>query len=196
MLLALLVAADLDLDEWKQYKYYKHPTALVPPPPGRSIDRIHIKDYSVERFNEQYGKPKKPVIIQGIVDQWPAAKEWYFQNLYDELRHRKFKCGEDDDGYAVKMKLKYFLRYMEHQRDDSPMYIFDSTFDEDKRAKTLLSSYSVPEYFNEDLFRLVGESRRPPYRWFLIGPKRSGTSPHTDPLATSAWNALVVGRKR
>lgn len=45
------------------------------------------------------------------------------QKLYERYRHRKFKCGEDDDGYAVKMKLKYFLRYMATQHDDSPMYV-------------------------------------------------------------------------
>ena len=50
-----------------------------------------------------------------------------------------------------------------------------SSYDEDRDAKTLLGEYDIPEYFRDDLFKLVGEKRRPPYRWFLIGPARSGS---------------------
>ena len=94
------------------------------------------------------------------------------------------------------MKFKHFAKYMKYQTDDSPLYIFDSSFEDREDTKALKHEYRVPKYFPHDLFELVGERKRPPYRWFLVGPKRSGTEVHIDPLGTSAWNTLLSGRKR
>ena len=196
------IVQTLNLDEWAKFDYFRKANVNdllgidVAYPVSPQIDRVHQSRLSVQQFIDNYERPAVPCIITGCADKWRARKEWSFESFSKNFGNVLLKCGEDDDGYKVKVKTKYFLKYMYHQRDDSPLYLFDSSFDEKEETRPLCDHYSPPKYFREDLFRLVGEKRRPPYRWFLIGPRRSGTCVHIDPLATSAWNTLLRGRKR
>ena len=107
--------------------------------------------------------------------------------------------GSDDDGYAVRLRLKHFLAYVhdrEHARDDSPLYIFDGTFGERATSKALCQDYSIPTYFSEDLMRLAGEKRRPPYRslacaWHTCSKLQTGNV-YTCPAGFSGRVALSV----
>lgn len=78
---------------------------------------------------------------------------------------------------------------MRHNHDEDPIYLFDPKFE--KHAPSLQTDYEVPIYFQEDFLAAFGDTR-PYYRWFVIGPTRSGSPFHIDPDCTSAWNALLV----
>lgn len=123
-------------------------------------------------------------------------KTWNFPELIKNYKKCKLKVGEDDDGYPLKMKLKYFIEYLIFNKDDSPLYLFQSSIESRKKIKNIVKEYTVPKFFEDDYFKLLGADARPPYRWFLVGPKRSGTTIHVDPLSTSAWNTSIQGHKK
>ncbi|ORX98862.1 Clavaminate synthase-like protein [Basidiobolus meristosporus CBS 931.73] len=214
--------SELDYHEWNKYNYAKNDYWI--PSSKDTLVRVDVNTTTLQEFIDNFEKPNLPAVLTGVTKKWAANKEWTKEALLKNYGSEKFKIGEDDEGDPVYMKMKYFLRYTENEgiSDDSPLYIFDSKFNGPrKRAKrskesnsdngptakkakvdekcskmNLLSDYSVPSYFEDDLFSLTGEGRRPPYRWIVIGGARSGTGIHTDPLGTSAWNALIFGHKR
>ena len=184
-----------------QVRYLTDSTALVQSKDNENtliVSRLSCKDCSVHDFVRIFEDRGIPCVISDVpeVERWSAVENWKFKSLKSRFGQCLFKIGEDDDGYKIKVRMKYFLKYLKTNVDDSPMYCFDSTYDINSTSSALLTEYNIPSYFPHDLFSLVGEKRRPPHRWFLVGPRRSGTTLHVDPLGTSAWNTSLVGRKR
>ncbi|KAM7253241.1 hypothetical protein ACFE04_025859 [Oxalis oulophora] len=149
-------------------------------------------DLSVKEFSDNYDV-KKPVLLTGLTDAWPARKTWTIDQLMQRHGDTLFRISQRSPK-KVLMKFKDYVSYMNMQHDEDPLYIFDDKFGE--AAPDLLTDYSVPHLFQEDLFDVLDKENRPPYRWLIIGPERSGASWHVDPGLTSAWNTLLCGRKR
>jgi len=159
------------------------------------IPRVKRKDITPELFYEKFACKHQPVIIEDVCDDWPAMRRWNIDALEERFRHIAFKVAKDDKGKKLRMKFKYYADYLRHQRDDSPLYLFETNVDDNGYIRALTSDYEVPDVFPHDWLGLVNNDSRPPFRWFCIGPKRSGTTVHTDPLGTAAWNAVTHGEK-
>ena len=60
------------------------------------------------------------------------------------------------------MPFETYMKYMENNHEDMPIYLFDKTFCH--TAPQLASDFHVPTYFADDLFSVLGEDQRPDYR--------------------------------
>ncbi|KAL3733117.1 hypothetical protein ACJRO7_022611 [Eucalyptus globulus] len=162
---------------------------------GFSVDSGNVErknDISLEEFRHEYDG-KKPVLLTGLADTWPAKSPWTIDQLLCKYGDTPFRISQRSSR-KILMKLKDYASYMKFQHDEDPLYIFDDKFGE--AAPGLLKDYCVPHLFQEDFFDVLDSEQRPPYRWLIIGPERSGASWHVDPALTSAWNTLLCGKKR
>ncbi|KAG8624862.1 hypothetical protein KVT40_006613 [Elsinoe batatas] len=150
----------------------------------------------------------RPVILTAPTRRWPVHTKWSIPFLLSQYPDVKFRAE------AVDWPLATYISYLRANSDESPLYLFDRAF----ATKMSLSipdstvshlydlpqpppdlppaSYWPPACFgsDQDLFSVLGP-HRPDHRWLIIGPARSGSTFHKDPNGTSAWNAVLKGRK-
>ena len=168
-------------------------------------------------FSKEFEEKNIPAKILNATQGWKAMpdqsisnKGWTFYDFVERFRNIKWRFS---DVHGEMMEMGTYQKYIfaEGSYDDSPLGIYDSEFGDDEATNVLLKEYDVPVCFSQDLFEMCPDEdeesntstdsdtssfSRPPYRWILIGPPRSGTGLHIDPLWTNAWVTLLQGTKR
>lgn len=152
-----------------------------------NIPRRSVNELSVADFVEQYARPGLPVILTDLVDRWTCKTKWTTEWLLSQFGDNTMRAE------AFDMPLKTYLDYSSNlpPATDNPLYLFSSLF-----PASLNQDFSHPEYFSPDLLDLLPEGIRPTNTWLVLGPARSGSTFHVDPNGTSAFNALIKGRKK
>mmetsp|Transcript_57384 Transcript_57384/g.134565 ORF Transcript_57384/g.134565 Transcript_57384/m.134565 type:complete len:425 (-) Transcript_57384:11-1285(-) len=197
------IRSKLSLKDWQKYGFASSRAAefeklcqIGDDPPG-FVARVPCQSTSLQEFQSRFEQHPLhggvPCVLQGVAQGLPAWTRWRWEAFCQRFAKTSFKVGKDDEGNTVRVRTDNFAAYSACQQDDSPIYLFDNRFG---GQGCLLQEYSPPPHFPDDYMAIAGEDSRPPYRWIALGPRRSGTVMHQDPLDTSAWNTLICGRKR
>ena len=93
-----------------------------------NIQRVHYNDLSVEQFNERFDKPQIPCIIQGVLEAegWHKEKYWTWNKFIEYYGDARLKIAESDKGKTIRAPCQAYYKYLLHQKDDSPLYMFQS----------------------------------------------------------------------
>lgn len=152
--------------------------------------RADAAEMSKDQFNERFCRPDPahgnllPALVSGLTDAWPAREAWQIDALRRSHGEALFAVA------GGRVTLANYLRHATSSAADWPFYVFDDDFSGAKSS--LLEDYRPHDYFDDVLCLPAGD--RPSPRYFLLGPRASGTCMHQDPMATSAWNTLLAGR--
>jgi hypothetical protein len=171
----------------------------------RKLNRMHARSGVIERrhklsrgeFLADYYSTNRPVIITGMMDDWPAMSNWnldYFvKNLGD--REVEIQMGrEAGDNYEIERE-KYsammkFSEFIEKVRSADVTNDFYLTANNNFTNKEVMAELwddivQIPEYLN-------GQDRLSGFFW--LGPPGTITPFHHD--LTNNFMAQVIGRKR
>lgn len=194
---------------WKCMPHYHHNTME---------EQEKKEDDNKNSFNVAINSSSSSSWLQSIYSG-DGSGGWTFENLLKRFGDIRWRFS-DTHGQMLSMDTyaKYIINLEGGLTDDSPLGIYDSEFANDDSPATniLKHEYTVPSCFSHDLFHLSEKeenntldqdddddfddendyAERPPWRWILIGPARSGTGMHIDPLYTNAWVTLLQGQKR
>nr|WP_237722468.1 cupin-like domain-containing protein [Singulisphaera acidiphila] len=176
----------------------------------RKLNRLHRASGTIERrhklsrgeFLDQYYSTNRPVIITGMMNDWPAMRKWnldYFSQCFGD-REIEIQFGRsagenyeiEREKYTRKLKMADFVQMVRNAENTNDFYLTANNNSSNKNALPELwdDIVQISEYLsvqsNQSQERLSG--------FFWMGPAGTLTPFHHD--LTNNFMAQVIGRKR
>ncbi|MEL6431793.1 MAG: cupin-like domain-containing protein [Planctomycetota bacterium] len=150
-------------------------------------------------LNRSHLRPRIPVVVQGLMDEWPARTKWTFDFFKSHYGDVQVPTGVVFSNKTNQSLSEYIDYLQSHERGDPetegpPIYMEGWYF----RAHNdeLCRDFQVPDCLRDDWFeRFYPEHKNPKGTGILMGPKGAFTKLHTDGQCTHTWLAQFVGRK-
>jgi Cupin-like domain/F-box-like len=172
-----------------------------------AVPRVAWQDMTSEKFEQEFERTNRPVVIEGAAKAWRAFDRWRDPSyLLKQTEGQSFRATSGAAALPGQFEMQAYLQYCQFDSlEEAPLYLFDRAA---LSPSSALWNDCMPDlhrtcpYFDpnregsgHDLFRVLGEGARPDHTWLIVGPRRSGSVFHIDPNGTHAWNASIVGSK-
>lgn len=180
------------------------------------IERVSMPTVDKVKFRKTFlSNPATahPVVLtNSTVDfAWPAGEKHWSPDALESLlgSERRMEVAQTDSTVSLGDYIAY-MKSRECAEEDNPVYVFETLVSGEH--DNVIDKFNVPRPFSDlsptaagchipgdtaDLLSEAGEDGLlfGIHRWLILGPARSGSNVHIDPLGTSAWNTLCYGRK-
>ncbi len=155
----------------------------------QNIDVVH--KITRKDFEQNYYYPQKPVVIKGLVDDYPASKKWDFQFFKDEMGDMEVGVfdGALERADRSFKKPDYYLKFREYldeiEKGPTKKRLF--LFNPFKQNKRLFEDFEFPKICS-------GFLRSFPFMFF--GGDGSVTRIHQDMDMSCVFLTQFTGKKR
>jgi len=153
-----------------------------------------IKSHEVERFQQDFLAANRPVIVEGLTDDWPARRRWDQAQLSERLGSHKIQYTryyvEDNQHKPEKVEARFdeFLSLVYDPNYKEPIYW--TAYNQGDQQSPLVQGLTEDIRFPEQYCNPDPQMRT----YFWIGPEGTRSGLHFDP-----YNVLFVqvqGHKR
>ena len=183
---------------------------------SRRCDFDQRKYLSSNDFEKQYVLPGAPVVLDGLIDEWPARTKWtksaltmhygdikvlistsgdkiVSENIYPTVSSFSSFFGKTITSESISLQ-SYIEDYLNQNNDNRsrPLYLFKKR---NPLGAKLNNDYTHSKHFQEKSNGMFDypQQRRNQNAIFYLGSNGSGTGFHRH---SAAYNALLFGRKR
>ena len=175
--------------------------------------KLSAKTMTYEDFFKNYMAKNLPCLIQDLMDDWPASKDFvtisgepnldYLDELIEDKNQEVPVCNCSEKYFNAQekcsMSWQEYKTYWNGPRNEI-LYLKDWHLSrllcENNSEKKIF--YQTPRFFGSDFLNEYWENavETDDYKFVYLGPKNSWTPFHTDVYGSYSWSANVSGFKK
>ena len=151
-----------------------------------------LPQISPEDFRRNYYQPKKPVVISGLAEKWPAYRKWNWEYFIDIVGDKEVGVYNNvkSDAYTPINTADAYMKFGDYlkQVKDGPLELRIFLFNIFQHAPQIVNDFTWPEELMKGFVKK--------YPMLFVGGQGSVTHIHFDIDMSHILHTQFMGRKR